>query len=748
MMVKKRKGFSLAEVLITMMIVGVVAAASIPTVTKNTNSKDKLWDWTDYPLGSIYYTGAHVLLDSDNSTSLPKISVDPTTFNDNYFKAAKTQLSESAKLVSENVFSPSSDTMVIFNNYQDFMVVDDKPVPVNDIQRAHINFYNTVNSRFSLASLYEYGGRLASDKTNLALGIGNLQYLMPEGIEQGLYNTSIGHYNSFVTRKSSHTTTLGRYALVEFEDIFAGKAHNVAIGNKSQVYNMFGTNNTAVGFRSLNGIEGSEEESIGSSNIAIGVEAIGTAGKYGDIINGKEYYSGNIGLGYRAGYSEVPDSDTGSGNSKRMHQLFLASETIDDAIPVVQALESKLWHNGKLFDANGGFSINDSEFNINADELIVNTADGKHTILKIRMIDDAGVMLPTFENDTTKEACTGSRTQDCYSFYTDLGYCTGEGTDDLYRLSIKPNDSRALADVCIAKFKSDGKKYGLVKVVPGGSFVNASNDKKSALKQWAENAGLNVKKPQPSYYSDWDIYLRHLDIGYSGGEMTGAHKPLHIQTVKASLNYLDAWKEGQGVLTSAIRAFVQNFKCYFQFFGSNCQSLEAAEDLTLVGLIKQVVDTAIQKLGVLVEALVNTVNSIIDTIFSDARLKNVSGVSTAGLKEINALKIKNYTYKADKNQTPHVGVIAQELQEVFPNSVIEGSDGYLRIKKEEMFFAMVNAIKELDKQDKNIKNKIPKTNKRIKTVVQKNKALVYKNEKLKAENEKLNAQLKLLEAGQ
>ena len=129
-------------------------------------------------------------------------------------------------------------------------------------------------------------------------------------------------------------------------------------------------------------------------------------------------------------------------------------------------------------------------------------------------------------------------------------------------------------------------------------------------------------------------------------------------------------------------------------------------------------------------------------------LKEVGPVSksiNAGLKEINALKIKNYTYKADKAQTPHVGVIAQELQQVFPNSVIEGSDGYLRIKKEEMFFAMVNAIKELDEQSIELKGEIPKVNKQIKTTVDKNKKLLTKNEKLKLENEKLMAQLKELE---
>lgn len=81
---------------------------------------------------------------------------------------------------------------------------------------------------------------------------------------------------------------------------------------------------------------------------------------------------------------------------------------------------------------------------------------------------------------------------------------------------------------------------------------------------------------------------------------------------------------------------------------------------------------------------------------SDARLKNIKGNSQAGLKEINKLQIKNYTYKKDKEKIPHVGVIAQELQKVFPNAVTKDKDGYLRIRQEDMFYAMINAIKELD----------------------------------------------------
>ena len=40
--------------------------------------------------------------------------------------------------------------------------------------------------------------------------------------------------------------------------------------------------------------------------------------------------------------------------------------------------------------------------------------------------------------------------------------------------------------------------------------------------------------------------------------------------------------------------------------------------------------------------------------------------------------------------------MAQDLQKVFPDAVTKGEDGYLRIRFEDMFYAVINAVKELD----------------------------------------------------
>ena len=95
---------------------------------------------------------------------------------------------------------------------------------------------------------------------------------------------------------------------------------------------------------------------------------------------------------------------------------------------------------------------------------------------------------------------------------------------------------------------------------------------------------------------------------------------------------------------------------------------------------------------------------------SDRRLKNVGEKYTAGLAELKKLDFFHYTFKKDEAKTPHVGVMAQDLQKVFPDAVTKGEDGYLRIRWEDMFYAVINAVKELDNKITEIVNNITQIN--------------------------------------
>lgn len=81
---------------------------------------------------------------------------------------------------------------------------------------------------------------------------------------------------------------------------------------------------------------------------------------------------------------------------------------------------------------------------------------------------------------------------------------------------------------------------------------------------------------------------------------------------------------------------------------------------------------------------------------SDIRLKNVGYPFTAGLNELEKLNFYHFTFKKDKDQVPQVGVMAQDLQKVFPQAVSKDDGGWLTIRWDEMFYAAINAIKELN----------------------------------------------------
>ena len=108
-------------------------------------------------------------------------------------------------------------------------------------------------------------------------------------------------------------------------------------------------------------------------------------------------------------------------------------------------------------------------------------------------------------------------------------------------------------------------------------------------------------------------------------------------------------------------------------------------------------------------------------IISDRRLKYVGKESTTGLDKVRQLKVFNFTYKKDTTKTPHVGVIAQDLQKVFPNAVQKGKDGFLTIRMEDMFYAVVNAIKELDAKYQAQEKRINELEKRIEKLEAKSK---------------------------
>ncbi len=132
-------------------------------------------------------------------------------------------------------------------------------------------------------------------------------------------------------------------------------------------------------------------------------------------------------------------------------------------------------------------------------------------------------------------------------------------------------------------------------------------------------------------------------------------------------------------------------------------------------------------------------------VVSDRRLKNVGEKYTAGLDELKKLDFYHYTFKKDEAKTPMVGVMAQDLQKVFPDAVTKGEDGYLRIRLEDMFYAVINAVKELDSKISEIVADITSIKTTIKSQQETIDSLQKENAELKEEIKSIEKRIEKLE---
>ena len=86
------------------------------------------------------------------------------------------------------------------------------------------------------------------------------------------------------------------------------------------------------------------------------------------------------------------------------------------------------------------------------------------------------------------------------------------------------------------------------------------------------------------------------------------------------------------------------------------------------------------------------------------------------------------------------------MQKVFPDAVTKAKDGFLRIRFEDMFYAMINAIKELDSRITALEKENQQMSEILKQVQNDNRKLQDDNRKLQNDNKKFEARLNALEA--
>jgi len=103
---------------------------------------------------------------------------------------------------------------------------------------------------------------------------------------------------------------------------------------------------------------------------------------------------------------------------------------------------------------------------------------------------------------------------------------------------------------------------------------------------------------------------------------------------------------------------------------------------------------------------------------SDQRLKKNIVDNSDGLNKITAIQVRNFEYRQPDEVTEldpsyalsktgvQLGVIAQELQQICPECVKEESTGVLSVNPDNVFWHMVNAIKELSAKNEALEARI------------------------------------------
>ncbi|MFP4459451.1 MAG: tail fiber domain-containing protein [Candidatus Zixiibacteriota bacterium] len=96
-------------------------------------------------------------------------------------------------------------------------------------------------------------------------------------------------------------------------------------------------------------------------------------------------------------------------------------------------------------------------------------------------------------------------------------------------------------------------------------------------------------------------------------------------------------------------------------------------------------------------------------VYSDRRLKRAIEPYEHGLKEIIQLKPVNYEYNGQNNiqsEGRYTGFIAQDIADIIPDAVKETESGYLAVHSDAIIWAMLNAVKELEAENRELEDRV------------------------------------------
>ena len=578
--------------------------------------------------------------------------------------------------------------------------------------------------------LFKSGGDAASSEVLGYLSLDNSNNLiLGNGVTSGKYNTSIGKetfaknttgtYNTSVGYKSLYSNTEGRnnssYGASSMYSNISG-VENTALGQTSMYSNTSGSENTALGFQSL------YKNSTGSGNVAVG--------------NGTLYNSSNsshnTGLGYRVLFSNT----SGAENVGTGFFAMTANDSGSRNVGLgVQALSNNKSGNNNVavgFQSMQNITSGDNNtavgYNANNTSLISLTnstsvgAESTSSDYSTAVGNDAtasGQYSTALGNDAT---ASGQYSTALGYYATASGqYSTALGKDAIasdYSSTALGRGAQATGfySTALGTNTDAAGEYG---VAVGNSARAVGHGNTAIGYQACQHVTGSLKtcigfNSGPYSGDGWGSDSQERIYIGSHSKYNGNSAVLEVHNVTDTYDY-----DGRRINASGVRingALVVNGPIINYVKTRSAQSY----DWSFLEIKGGKNDDATWSYG----------SAKNFPLVSDRRLKYVGSENKSGLDKIKQLKVFNYTFKKDKEQTPHVGVIAQDLQKVFPAAVSKDEKGFLSIRLEDIFYALVNSVKELDSKLSSLLKHDNEQDLKIKSLEAENQELKSRLEKL------------------
>jgi len=505
----------------------------------------------------------------------------------------------------------------------------------------------------------------------------------------GNYNTALGYETLGANTTGSNNTAIGYQAL----DVNTTASNNTAVGYQAGYSNTTGASNTAVGYQALLnnttvsgntavGFQSLYVNSTGVENTAVGGMALyaNTTGSYNTA------FGGNSGSGIQW-YAALRFNTTGSHNAAFGDGALAANTTgsQNTACGTASLYGNTTASNNTAVGYQAGYGITTGAENTFLGYNAGNSGNGSGIIGIGYQAGRGGCTNSVWVGYNAGQSTSNSGTYNVgMGFYAGVSNTSG-GSNVFIGYSAGSSNTTGGNNVFVGGEAGNGT---------GAGSSNTTGSQNTAV-------GASALKSNTTATDNAAFGYRALFANTTGTQNTSIGRNAGGSITTGSYNTCVGYDSGTTLSTGAYNTLI-GFTTATSAAGGNYQIVISADNNQATGKGDSTGFIQPNDGGVY-----QGNNSSSWSTTSDRRLKKNIVDNNEGIDVISQIRVRNFEYRLPEEITEvdpkfairkpgvQLGPIAQELQEVCPNCVTEESTGVLGVDSDEIFWHMVNAIKQL-----------------------------------------------------